>query len=106
MTLLITFLEYLLRRVLPGGCGKHRVRTAPAAPPPAPPARLPHPPRPAAPPTAHLHLVDGPLVRPYVAHLRERRRQARRRRAIWLATVGIDIGPRILHGHRVRGGVR
>ena len=44
--------------------------------------------------------VDGDavaLVRPYVvAH--ERRKQRQRRRALVLATVGIDVGPRVVHG--------
>jgi hypothetical protein len=32
----------------------------------------------------------------------ERREQTRRRRALWLASVGIDNGPRVIHGVRVR----
>lgn len=47
---------------------------------------------------------DSPLVRPYVvAH--ERREEVRlrraRRRALWLAVHGIDIGPRLIHGIEV-----
>ncbi|MCX4396515.1 MULTISPECIES: hypothetical protein [unclassified Streptomyces] len=47
---------------------------------------------------------DSPLVRPYlVAH--EQREEARlrraRRRALWLAVHGIDIGPRLIHGIEV-----
>ncbi|MFH8471640.1 hypothetical protein [Streptomyces sp. NPDC018000] len=43
---------------------------------------------------------DSPLVRPYlVAH--ERREEARvrraRRRVLWLAVHGIDVGPRLIH---------
>ncbi|GDY65437.1 hypothetical protein SAV14893_048300 [Streptomyces avermitilis] len=41
------------------------------------------------------------MVRPYlVAHERseEARRQRARRRALWLAVHGIDVGPRIIHG--------
>lgn len=64
--------------------------------------------------------VSGPLdgdtvamVRPYVvAHERqqevrrlrrcaERRLRRRRRRALWLAVHGIDVGPRRIHGVRV-----
>ncbi|GAA3367766.1 hypothetical protein GCM10020367_65510 [Streptomyces sannanensis] len=43
------------------------------------------------------------LVRPYlVAHeRREAQRQRARRRALWLAVHGIDIGPRLLHGVEV-----
>ena len=36
------------------------------------------------------------LVRPYlIAH---ERRQARRRRALWLVAHGVDVGPGLLHG--------
>ena len=64
--------------------------------------------------------VDGPTVRragsrplrgegnamgrPYlVAHERseEARRQRARRRALWLAVHGVDIGPRLIHGVEV-----
>ncbi|MCX4823225.1 hypothetical protein OG883_25720 [Streptomyces sp. NBC_01142] len=42
---------------------------------------------------------DSPLVRPYlVAH--ERQQQARRR-ALWLAVHGVDIGPQRIHGVQV-----
>ncbi|NUK26074.1 hypothetical protein HRW16_31770 [Streptomyces lunaelactis] len=42
---------------------------------------------------------DSPLVRPYlVAH--ERQQQARRR-ALWLAVHGVDIGPGWIHGVQV-----
>jgi hypothetical protein len=44
---------------------------------------------------------DNSLVRPYlVAHERceEKRRQRARRRTLVLATYGIDIGPRWIHG--------
>jgi hypothetical protein len=47
---------------------------------------------------------DSPLVRPYlVAHEQheEARRQRARRRALWLAVHGIDIGPRLIHGVEV-----
>ncbi|MYV65795.1 hypothetical protein GT043_07565 [Streptomyces sp. SID2131] len=48
---------------------------------------------------------DGPLVRPYfVAHERrqaEARRQRGRRRALWLAVHGIDVGPCVIHGREV-----
>ncbi|MEU2584785.1 hypothetical protein ABZ612_17870 [Streptomyces avermitilis] len=47
---------------------------------------------------------DNAMVRPYlVAHERneEARRQRARRRALWLAVHGIDIGPRIIHGVEV-----
>lgn len=46
--------------------------------------------------------VLGPLVR----HIRcaqgeEARRQRARRRALWLAVCGIDVGPRLIHGVKV-----
>jgi hypothetical protein len=44
------------------------------------------------------------LVRPYVvAHERRReaQRQRARRRALWLAVHGIDVGPRVIHGVEV-----
>ncbi|MEU1439578.1 hypothetical protein ABZ438_36740 [Streptomyces sp. NPDC005786] len=56
---------------------------------------------------------DSPLVRPYlVAHERrlaqeaaraaaEERRQRARRRTLWLAVHGVDVGPRRIHGVEV-----
>ena len=48
---------------------------------------------------------DTQLVRPYVlAHERSReaaRRQRARRRTLWFAVHGIDLGPRIIHGVEV-----
>ncbi|MFE6684841.1 hypothetical protein ACFVFQ_00035 [Streptomyces sp. NPDC057743] len=49
---------------------------------------------------------DVALLRPYVltpAERRERRLQRSRRRAVWLATVGVDAGPRWIHGVEVAG---
>ncbi|MFD3539738.1 hypothetical protein ACFWUQ_09595 [Streptomyces sp. NPDC058662] len=57
---------------------------------------------PAPPPAA-----AGPRVRPYhpFSQTREQRtevrRQRARRRALWLAVHGIDIGPRLIHGRVV-----
>lgn len=86
-------LEPLLRLLWPPP-GRHRAPAACPAPPPRP-TRAPDP---------VLRGEDSPLVRPYlVAH--ERRVQARRcrarRRALWLAVHGIDIGPRLIHGVEV-----
>ncbi|WP_406738457.1 hypothetical protein OG365_22925 [Streptomyces sp. NBC_00853] len=56
---------------------------------------------PAAPPGS------SPRVRPYrpLGQAREQRAEARRqrarRRALWLAVHGIDIGPRLIHGRVV-----
>ncbi|MBJ7002013.1 hypothetical protein JG491_18330 [Streptomyces sp. CRPSP2-6A1] len=47
---------------------------------------------------------DVGLVRPYlVAHERrqEERRQRARRRVLWLAVSGVDIGPRVIRGVEV-----
>jgi hypothetical protein len=49
---------------------------------------------------------DIQLVRPYVAWFERRReaqRQRERRRAVWLALHGVDVGPRVIHGVRVAG---
>ncbi|MFE1749136.1 hypothetical protein [Streptomyces anandii] len=51
-------------------------------------------------PAIPLH-DTGPLVRPYLlAHEREQQ-QTERRAALVLALEGIDIGPWIIHGHRI-----
>ncbi|MFM9558133.1 hypothetical protein [Streptomyces caniscabiei] len=49
-------------------------------------------------------LIDGsasPLVRPYLLTPDERHRQRERRRALYLASLGIDTGPDHIHGIRV-----
>ncbi|MEV7016656.1 hypothetical protein [Streptomyces sp. NPDC093991] len=43
----------------------------------------------------------GPLVRPYLLAHERRQRQAERRAALVLALDGIDIGPWVIHGHRI-----
>ncbi|MFI1731250.1 hypothetical protein ACH40E_18940 [Streptomyces acidicola] len=48
--------------------------------------------------------TDTDPVRPYLLtpeELHERRLRRRRRRALWLATYGIDVGPRRIHGVEV-----
>ncbi|KAF0650269.1 MULTISPECIES: hypothetical protein [Streptomyces] len=94
-------LDPLLRLLWPPP-GRHR---QPCAHP------LPVPPSPAPAPTAApvpepwFWGENSPLVRPYLlAHERrqaEARRQRGRRRALWLAVHGIDIGPRLIHGREV-----
>lgn len=63
------------------------------------------PPRPRHAPDLVLRGEDNPLVRPYlVAHERRelaRLRRVRRRRELWCAVHGIDIGPRLIHGVEV-----
>jgi hypothetical protein len=47
---------------------------------------------------------DGQLVRPYLLTPEERHQrklQRQRRRALWLAVHGIDVGPRHIHGIEV-----
>ena len=47
---------------------------------------------------------DAHLVRPYLLtpeERHERRLQRQRRRALWLAVHGIDVGPRHIHGLEV-----
>jgi len=92
----------LLRLLLPG-TGSHRL-TATAHPEP-PPITV-H----AAGSTVRrleshpLRGEDHALVRPYlVVHEQreEARRQRARRRALWLAVHGVDVGPRVLHGVEV-----
>ncbi|WP_328562062.1 hypothetical protein [Streptomyces coelicoflavus] len=57
-----------------------------------------------APPPLYTEILDGNasrLVRPYVLSPTERRHQRERRRAAHLATLGIDVGPKHIHGVRV-----
>ncbi|WP_318296189.1 MULTISPECIES: hypothetical protein [Streptomyces albogriseolus group] len=96
-------LEPLLGLLWPAS-GRHRHqnrhRAGGAAPAPAPAAPL-APGRRPSPHEALLRGEDSRLVRPYLlAH--EQRAQARqqraRRRTLWLAVHGIDVGPRRIHG--------
>lgn len=91
--------EQLLRLLLPAH-GRHRLAgAAPGTPPahcrtaPAPQLRTPRTPAP-------LRGEDSPLVRPYLLTHEERLRR-QRRRALWLATHGVDVGPRRIHGVEV-----
>ncbi|MDI3405746.1 hypothetical protein [Streptomyces cavernicola] len=61
-------------------------------------------------PTLHLPRVpvsrgeDTALVRPYLVAFerhQEAQRQKSRRRALWLAVHGVDVGPRHIHGVEV-----
>lgn len=94
--------EPLLRLLLPSS-GRHRA-AVPAA------LSVPDPLRAPAPFPARQPVLLSPrddvaaLVRPYVLtpdQRRERRCQRGRRRALWLAVHGIDVGPRWIHGVRV-----
>lgn len=96
--------EPLLRLLWPAA-GRHRHRNrhragGAARPTPVPAAPV-APGRRPSPHEALLQGEDSRLVRPYLlAH--ERRMQARqqraRRRTLWLAVHGIDVGPRRIHG--------
>lgn len=93
------FLEPLLRIVVPGTGRRRRGAVAPVGNSCRP--EEPTPRQFGAPP---LRGEDHALVRPYlVAHERqeEARRQRARRRTLWLAVHGIDVGPRVIHGVEV-----
>ncbi|MFF4748340.1 hypothetical protein ACWD5R_00455 [Streptomyces sp. NPDC002514] len=89
---IVRLLTWMLSICTPSPQGRHR-RGAP--PPlrfiPIPPPRI-------------INPLDGNashLARPYVLAPAEHRRQRERRRAASLATLGIDVGPRHIHGVRV-----
>ncbi|RVU24417.1 hypothetical protein EOT10_15505 [Streptomyces antnestii] len=93
-------IEPLLRLAWPAS-GRHRQHTgAPLSPEPATPI----PPRRPSPHTALLRGEDSRLVRPYLLAHEQReqaKRQRGRRRALWLAVHGVDIGTRRIHGIEV-----
>nr|WP_281289754.1 hypothetical protein [Streptomyces piniterrae] len=92
----IRLFEALLRLLLPA---KGRHRSVGVSPAPAP-TRYAVVPRVPARHTELLRGEDSALVRPYlVAH--EERLQRSRRRVLWLASYGIDAGPRWIHGMKV-----
>ncbi|MFI2640272.1 hypothetical protein [Streptomyces sp. NPDC018610] len=74
---------------------RHRADDQAARPVPAAPGRRPSP---------HETLLrgeDSRLVRPYLLAHKQRaqaRQQRARRRTLWLAVHGIDVGPRRIHG--------
>lgn len=94
-------IEPLLRLAWPAS-GRHRQHAeAPLSP---TPAAAPTSPRRPSPHTAPLRGEDSRLVRPYlVAHEQreQAKRQRARRRALWLAVHGVDIGPHRIHGIEV-----
>lgn len=88
-------LRQALRLLLPAE-GRHRASAVPPPPPITPPSRERR--------MSALRGEDIGLVRPYlVAHERcqEAQRQRARRRVLWLAVHGVDIGPRLIHGVQV-----
>ncbi len=97
----------VLARALPPSLGCHRPDTAAVR---MPANRYPAIQHGTVPATRSSELVlqgeDVQLVRPYVTasdRESEVRRQRERRRALWLAVHGIDVGPRMIHGMRVAG---
>ncbi|QHC22302.1 hypothetical protein [Streptomyces sp. GS7] len=99
-----TIFESLLRALLPAG-GRHRSADAPPTPelPDTPTLTIPRVP-------AEQRLLRGEdvaFLRPYILtpeerqERQERRLQRGRRRALWLATYGVEAGPRWIHGVEV-----
>lgn len=95
-------LEPLMRLLWQPPPGCHRARATSPAPVSASTAI---PPMPTRAPEPFLRGEDSPLVRRYLVAHEQRRaeacRQRARRRALWLAVHGIDIGPRMIHGMEV-----
>ncbi|MFF1683739.1 hypothetical protein [Streptomyces sp. NPDC058254] len=100
LKLIARLIEPLLRLAWPA-CGRHRQDAGePLSPVPATPAA----PRRPSPHTSMLRGEDSRLVRPYLLAHEQReqaKRQRGRRRALWLAVHGVDIGPRRIHGVEV-----
>lgn len=89
--------ESLLRLLLPAP-GRHR---SPEPCPSAPNTEAPTRPLPRVP---ALRGEDIGLVRPYLLAFerrQEERRKKARRRELWFAVHGVDIGPRLIHGVEV-----
>ncbi|GAA5213180.1 hypothetical protein LV779_13080 [Streptomyces thinghirensis] len=90
-------LAWMLSICTPSPRGRHRLGTTP-------PLRfIP------APPPRFTEILDGNasrLVRPYVLAPAERRHQREHRRAAHLATLGIDVGPKHIHGVRIPAATR
>ncbi|WP_151479656.1 hypothetical protein [Streptomyces albicerus] len=87
----VRFLAWVLGICTPRPRGRHRLGAIPI-----PPLRFTP-----APPPRFTEILDGNasrLVRPYVLNPAEHRRQRERRRALYLATLGIDVGPDHIHG--------
>ncbi|MFJ5303784.1 hypothetical protein [Streptomyces sp. NPDC088350] len=94
--------EPLLRFLLPGPGSRRRVVAAPARQRPTPAYADGHTARRAG--SRPLRGEDHAMVRPYlVAHEQraEAKRRRARRRALWVAVHGVDIGSRAVHGVEV-----
>ncbi|MER7897007.1 hypothetical protein ABTX62_13040 [Streptomyces sp. NPDC096046] len=94
--------EPLLRLLWPAsGRHRHRRRAEGGARPTPVPAAPVTPRRRASSHEALLRGEGSPLVRPYLLAHEQReqaKRQRARRRVLWLAVHGIDVGPRRIHG--------
>jgi hypothetical protein len=93
LDLIVRTLAWVLTLCTPRPRGRHRLGALP-------PPRI----APLAPPPRFTEFLDGNasrVVRPYVLDPAEIRRQRERRRAAGLATLGIDVGPKRIHGARV-----
>jgi hypothetical protein len=89
LDLTVRFLAWMLSVCTPHPRGRHRLGAIP-------PLRITP-----VPPPLFTELLDGNasrLVRPYVLDPAEHRCQRERRRALYLATLGIDAGPKHIHG--------
>lgn len=100
---IVRLLGLVLCRLLPPS-GRRRLGSAP----PPPPGEWSTPPtRQTRPPVPLLRGEDSRLVRPYLAAHEAARVRARaqraRRRSLWLAVHGVDVGPRFIHGVEVAG---
>jgi hypothetical protein len=94
-------LEPMLRLLLPPTGRRRLTHQRAASPRPRPPAIVAVSRR-----CTRLRGEDSRLVRPYVIAQEERdkrRSQRQRRRAVWLALRGVDVGPRLIHGVVVTG---
>ncbi|MDT9701706.1 hypothetical protein [Streptomyces sp. P17] len=92
LDLTLRLLTWMLSICTPRPRGRHRLGAEP-------PLRFTP-----SPPPRFTELLDGNasrLVRPSVLDTDEHRRQRERRRAAYLATLGIDVGPKHIHGVRV-----
>ncbi|WP_282703299.1 hypothetical protein [Streptomyces sp. CC219B] len=97
LDLIVRALAWMLSICTPSPQGRHRLGTPPPLRYiPIPPPRF----------TERLDGNASPLIRPYVLTPTEHRRQRERRRAACLATLGIDVGPKQIHGVRVPAATR
>ncbi|MFJ5832443.1 hypothetical protein [Streptomyces sp. NPDC093089] len=100
----IPLLLWLLMLTLPP-TGRHRPRPRPTAPPAAAPRRHRAPTRRSPYAREQVMPLDGsrsPLVRPYLSGPGARSAQRKRRRTLWLATVGLDVDHRDIHAGSAR----